>query len=169
MASILKVNTIQDATNSTTAMSVDTAGRVNFPTLPRISVSHSTNGGVSYSTGDQYVDSSTVVHNITAVGITFDGSNGRFTLPVAGDYHVHYFTMAYGGSSVVSEWAIRLNDTNKFRGYVTTNGNYWKHLSCGGIITATAGQYVNVQCTGSGATYESHGGTYSGFSMHLLG
>ena len=34
MASILKVNTIQDATNSTTAMTVDTAGRVLQPTKP---------------------------------------------------------------------------------------------------------------------------------------
>ena len=34
MASILKVNTIQDATNSTTAMTVDTAGRVLTPTRP---------------------------------------------------------------------------------------------------------------------------------------
>ena len=38
MASILKVNTIQDATNSTTAISVDTAGRVTQPALPCWSV-----------------------------------------------------------------------------------------------------------------------------------
>ena len=37
MASILKVNTIQDATNSTTAISVDTAGRVTTPARPAFS------------------------------------------------------------------------------------------------------------------------------------
>ena len=31
MASILKVNTIQDATNSTTAMSIDSTGRITTP------------------------------------------------------------------------------------------------------------------------------------------
>jgi len=34
MASILKVNTIQDATNSNTAISVDSSGRVTTPTRP---------------------------------------------------------------------------------------------------------------------------------------
>ena len=34
MASILKVNTIQDATNSTTAMTIDSSGRVLKPTTP---------------------------------------------------------------------------------------------------------------------------------------
>ena len=37
MASILKVNTIQDATNSTTAISVDTAGRILTPARPAFS------------------------------------------------------------------------------------------------------------------------------------
>ena len=38
MASILKVNTIQDATNSNTAISVDTAGRVTTPARPAFRV-----------------------------------------------------------------------------------------------------------------------------------
>ena len=153
---------------STTAMTIDSGGRINQPTLPRLFVGHTTNGGVAYSVGNQYVDSSTVVHNITAVGITFDGSNGRFTLPVAGDYYVHYFNMAYGDTGVV-EWSIKLNGTIKYRAYHGMDGNRWVNFSCSGIITATAGQYLNCEVTGAGATYEGHGGTYSGFSVHLLG
>ena len=38
MASILKVNTIQDATNSNTAISVDSSGRVTTPSRPAFSV-----------------------------------------------------------------------------------------------------------------------------------
>ena len=34
MASILKVNTIQDATNSTTAMTIDSSGRILTPARP---------------------------------------------------------------------------------------------------------------------------------------
>ena len=37
MASILKVNTIQDATNSNTALSIDSSGRILYPSIPHIS------------------------------------------------------------------------------------------------------------------------------------
>ena len=167
MSSILKVDTIQN-TGGTTGLTIDSGGRVNAPALPRVCVGHSTNNNIAYSVGDNYVTSSTIVHKITPVGITFDGSNGRFTLPVAGDYYVSFFNMAYGGSSAV-EWIVELNDTTKFRAYVTMQGNYWHPFSCSGIISATAGQYINIKNNGAGATHEGHGGTYSGFTKYLIG
>ena len=141
MSSILKVDTIQN-TGGTTGLTIDSSGRVNAPALPRICVGHSTNNQISYSANEQYVTTSTVVNNITPVGITFDGSNGRFTLPVTGDYYVSYFNMALGGSGAV-EWVITLNSTIKFRAYVTSTGNHWQPYSCSGILSATAGQYIN--------------------------
>ena len=111
MSSILKVDTIQN-TGGTTGLTIDSSGRVNSPALPRVCVGHSTNNNNSYSVGDQYVTASTIVNKITPVGITFDGSNGRFTLPVAGDYYVSYFNMAYGGSGAC-EWSVNLNGTIK--------------------------------------------------------
>lgn len=167
MSSILKVDTIQN-TGGTTGLTIDNSGRVNTPALPRICVGHTTNAQISYSVGDNYVTSSNVVNIITPVGITFDGSNGRFTLPVTGDYYVSYFNMALGGSGAV-EWIITLNDTTKFRAYVTMTGSTWHPYSCSGIISATAGQYINIKNNGSGATYEGHGGTYSGFSIYKIG
>ena len=167
MASTLKVDTIAHS-GGTSAMTIDSGGRINQPTLPRIFVSHSTNGGVAYVGGDQYVNSSTVVHNITAVGITFDGSNGRYTLPVSGDYYVSYFNMAYGGSGAV-EWSVKLNQVGKFRSYTQTDGDKWVPYSCSGIVSATAGQYLTIVNSGAGGTSEGHGGTYSGFSIHLIG
>ena len=76
--------------------------------------------------------------------------------------------MAYGGSGAV-EWNVNLNGNVKFRAYKSMQGNYWQPFSCSGIVSATAGQYINIQNNGAGATSEGHGGTYSGFSVHLLG
>ena len=163
----LEVDTIKN-TSGTTGLTIDSSGRVNAPALPRIDVSHSSNNNISYSVNEQYLNASTVVNNITPVGITFDGSNGRFTLPVAGDYYVSYFNMAYGGSGAVA-WVIRLNGTGKFRTYIIMNGNYWHSYSCSGIVAATAGQYINVETEEVGATSDGHGGTYSGFSIYKIG
>ena len=81
MASILKVNTIQDATNSTTAMTVDTSGRILTPARPafraRIAGSSGatgTNGTLVFETEDY------------DIGSNYDTSNGRFTAPIAGVY-----------------------------------------------------------------------------------
>jgi len=167
MSSVLKVDAIQN-TAGTSALTIDSAGRVNAPALPRVSVGHSTNNNLAYSVGDQYVTASTITNRITPVGITFDGSNGRFTLPVAGDYYVSFFNMAEGGSGAV-EWGVYLNGTIKFRSYVSMQGNYWHPFSCSGIVSATAGQYINIQNNGAGANWEGHGGEYSGFSIHLIG
>ena len=76
MASILKVNTIQDATNSTTAMSIDTAGRVTTPARPSWSA-YTT----SHIESSQTIVFDTVVHNI---GSHYNSSNGKFTAPVTG-------------------------------------------------------------------------------------
>ena len=172
MASIIKVNPIQDATNSNTAMSVDTAGRVNFPTLPRVSVTHSTNGTVTYSADDHYVTDSTIQHRITMVGITFGGSNGRFTVPVSGDYALSYFNMINGvasGTGVV-EWNIKKNGSDiLLRAYQAADSSYWSNMGCSGIVSLSASDYITIECGAASASYDGHGGNYSGFSMHLLG
>ena len=51
MASILKVNTIQDATNSTTAMSIDSSGRVSRPVRVGFKIGASTHNQSSNLAG----------------------------------------------------------------------------------------------------------------------
>ena len=46
MTSILKVSTLQDPTNSNTALSIDTSGRVTHPQIPFVNVSFSAGGSV---------------------------------------------------------------------------------------------------------------------------
>ena len=74
MASILKVNTIQDATNSNTAMTIDTSGRVttstNRPAYMARRTSNQSNGIVVFDT---------VLFN---QGSHYDNCNGRFSAPI---------------------------------------------------------------------------------------
>ena len=78
MASILKVNTIQDATNSTTAMSIDSSGRVTTSTNRPAFMARRTS---TQSTGTVVFD--TVMLN---QGSHYDNSTGIFTAPIAGLY-----------------------------------------------------------------------------------
>jgi len=82
MASILKVNTIQDATNSTTAMTVDTAGRILTPARPAFFAFPSANFNSGTGAGTTQVFASTQ-HNI---GGHYSTSTGKFTVPIAGVY-----------------------------------------------------------------------------------
>ena len=49
MASIIKVNTIQDATNSNTAMTIDSSGRITEPQKPSVTVDISSSGYINVS------------------------------------------------------------------------------------------------------------------------
>ena len=77
MASILKVNTIQDATNSTTAMTIDSSGRVLKPTTPHFHVRKS-DGHVGAST--------TIVWNnvVRDTESAYSTSTGKYTVPLTG-------------------------------------------------------------------------------------
>ena len=94
MASILKVNTIQDATNSNTDMSVDSNGRVTYPQHICFSATRMSGSG---SVGVQ----GTIVFNTDYInkGSGFDTSNGRFTAPIAGIYEFQFQGFGAGNTS----------------------------------------------------------------------
>ena len=77
MASIIKVNTIQDATNSNTALSIDSSGRVLTPAKPAFMARRTSQNNAGIVIFD------TAVVN---QGGHYDTSNGRFTAPIAGIY-----------------------------------------------------------------------------------
>ena len=81
MASILKVNTIQDATNSNTAMTIDSSGRVTLPQLIAFMGKKTDTSSVSSSS------STNVTFNLTKLAhASWDGTT--FTAPIAGVYRI---------------------------------------------------------------------------------
>ena len=104
MASILKVNTIQDATNSTTAISVDTAGRVTTPARPSFFAYENSGGNVTAATNT--IPYATTHHN---TGSHYETSTSTFTAPVAGLYYFdHNF---FSGSSTTTRSGYYKNGT----------------------------------------------------------
>ena len=170
MASILKVNTIQDATNSNTAISVDSSGRVNISNVPRISAYHSTNGNLNTTTGESFFQTSVTIRHQT--GITYSNdTNGRFTVPIAGTYYVHFKTIIYDRTV---NYQIRKNDAEVTAGYVAGAGKGWNWLDMSVLDAASASDYYTVivesQSGGSGGHYTGHGGTgHNSFDIVYVG
>ena len=104
MASILKVNTIQDATNSTTAMTIDSSGRILTPARPAFSVKTTNNTRFGTDHSDTSYDVSylsplplfTDAHTTTEINVgsgtlTFPshptvGNYLKYVVPVTGVY-----------------------------------------------------------------------------------
>ena len=90
--STLKVGTIQDHTNSTTAITIDNAGRVLMPAQPSFFAYNLTFG----SSGQYIGTGGTIDHNI---GNHYNSANGKFTAPIAGRYMFIGATQYYSNGS----------------------------------------------------------------------
>ena len=96
--STLKVGTIQDHTNSNTAINIDSAGRVLTPQRPAFSVrlANATDASQDLTTlGDCPFDTIDFqVGNCVAIS----NNVATFTAPVTGIYHIHY-TLSISGAT----------------------------------------------------------------------
>ena len=92
MTSILKVTEIQDPTNSNTALTIDSAGRVSTPVKPFAFVGFpGTDSYVALQTANTIV---TFSHAFVNDGNHYDTSTYKFTCPVAGLYRVEVSTLS---------------------------------------------------------------------------
>ena len=101
MTSILKVSSIQDPTNSNTAMSIDTSGRVTMPNKPFVSAAWNGSSGDVIGGLFRYTAYETADHNLTSGNhrifykndfSMLNTSTGVVTPPVTGIYLIvgHY-------------------------------------------------------------------------------
>ena len=177
--SILKVGTIQDQSNSNTAISIDNSGRVNIPKIPAFqargygtfssSVSPSVNGVTIGSSYD-------VIYNYQSVDvnrdIAFNNSTGIYTVPVAGLYHIQAGVGYKSSSNYLALLLFATSSDHAERGYLKTwANNYNNHTGrhMGGIVQASVGQEFALAMSDSYSNPSNSQISYLWFSAYMLG
>ena len=153
MSSILKVSALQDPTNSNTAMSIDTSGRVTTPARPAFLVHR---GGVSANLTEgndhQILPFNTVEFDI---GSNYNTTNYNYVCPVDG---VYFFALnvRFDGASTggyVRGLIYRGNDAATITGVASQvgdvlhaiTGNHasnYESMVCSGVLLCSAGDIV---------------------------
>lgn len=101
MTSILKVSSIQDPTNSNTALSIDSSGIVTTPARPAFLVRRT--GDITLTEGNdhQIIPFNTVKFDI---GSNYSTTDFNYTCPVDG---IYFFSLSFRADSVASGGYIR--------------------------------------------------------------
>jgi len=155
--------------SDTTGMTIDNSGRVNISNVPRISAYHSTNGNLNTTTGESFFQTSVTIRHQT--GITYSNdTNGRFTVPIAGTYYVHFKTIVYDRDV---NYQIKRNDAEVTAGYIAGGGKGWNWLDMSVTDTASASDYYTVilqSQSGGTAPHTGHGGiAHNAFDIMYVG
>ena len=164
MASILKVNTIQDATNSNTAMSIDSSGRVTTAARPAFSALNTSSVAISGLTALVF---DTATFNI---GSHFELSSGNFTAPVDGIYLFTFKTLLYNmGTGEYFDFYPYINGVQKQRFELTGNGGGHTQFDYSELVQLNANDvfklYGNDRSAGSYSMY----GNENRFTGCLIG
>ena len=174
MASILKVNTIQDATNSTTAMTVDSSGRILTPARPAFRARMSDGTGGAGVTGTLVFETEDF-----DIGGNYDTSNGRFTAPIAGIYWLSFDSLTAtntSGSANASTDVVYVdfqkNGTSieGSRSYAYhTGGNFQTSIVRTDILSLSANDYITVHFGSEHAYFDNNNSYDPVFQGYLLG
>ena len=132
----------------TNALSIDSTGRVLTPARPCFSAYRNTTSGTYYDSGDLVFDATTV-----NVGNCYDTSNGRFTAPITGSYHISCNIGAiYDDTSAnqfsANDWIqlqLRVDGSASNKNpkqYLRINTTFETGFSISHVFYLTAGQYV---------------------------
>tara|TARA_B100000963_G_C22504646_1_gene615439 strand:- start:40 stop:588 length:549 start_codon:yes stop_codon:yes gene_type:complete len=155
----VNTGTIKDSTGNTTAMTIDSVGRVIKPSqISYCVISTAGNQALSASAVVGLVpqspnSSSNGFHNI---GGHFNVSNGTFTAPIAGRYLLHCsYSVWFTGGSLSDGWQIRslLNGSANHDFYHSGgSAGYEGRANATCILDLSVSDYVSFQMQGYGGT-----------------
>ena len=164
MTSILKVSEIQDPTNSNSALTIDSTGRILTPARPAFRV-HGT-----ASVWNNLNPSGTIVSQLTTVeyniGSHYDTSSYEFTAPIAGLYHFSG-RLYVNNAATMSDFWLSVDDagfTAKYYFASQDNDQSDSSVTFAETLQLTANQTVSIKGN-SGQYYP----VYSSFSGYLVG
>tara|TARA_B110000858_G_C17416791_1_gene299265 strand:+ start:18 stop:524 length:507 start_codon:yes stop_codon:yes gene_type:complete len=150
MASTIKVNTIAH-TGGTSAMTVDSTGRLTRNVIPYIYLRGNTSAEVNtHGTVANYTNWS--LEGSALGGMTWGGSNGRITVPVDGIYQLAAKFYLWINNVAAHSIIIKLNDTS-FQEYATDfsatgSGGRTDHtVTVNEILKLTAGDFITFSCS----------------------
>ena len=169
MTSILKVSEIQDPTNSNSALTIDSSGRVLTPARPAWSA-YRTGGAAAQTTQNAYV---TCPWNATTINDgNFNTSTHAYTTPVAGLYHINYsfrLDNADGGSYIIGNIAFDGSSAPNNQAYIIdSNEGTYHSMTYSGIFELSASVAVTNQIYVAGDTSWTMK-NYGQFSGYLVG
>lgn len=165
MTSILKVSSIQDPTNSNTALSVDSDGRVSKPQQIAFLAYKSTGGDTSYSsTTSISADMTSTEFNAGGHYQTSGSDVGKFIAPITGYYFIgcNLFNNTTGTTRVN---LIRESDGLGFAGQSQSSTD--NDINFGSVIYLTANDKVFVRTNYAATIY--HGSGHSYFYGYFIG
>ena len=159
-------------TNNTTAMVVDTTGRVTQPKKPAFQATVNSDAWATLSDNGIVPFNDTTNNNSFDVGGDFDTSNYRFVAPVAGKYQFSFLCYTFNSDNV-NAYDINKNGsalTSSSSGAYTIQGGQASgsvDATISGTVIAdlNASDYIDVRAT-TGSDYY---GTFTHFSGHLIG
>jgi hypothetical protein len=167
----LQVETISH-TNNTTAMTVDTAGRITEPNKPAFQACINNNGWGTVSSGAVMPFDDVSNGNCFDTGSNFNTSSYRFVAPIVGKYLFNAIIYSFDS-----------DDSNAFSFYKngsllipSPSGQYQLQFGKTGttdavitgsvIIDLSASDYIDLRGVGASSDYY---GAYSHFGGHLIG
>jgi len=142
-------------------MRIHKEGYVTKPSQPAFRAHDSNHAQNGFLTFDQIT---------TNVGSHYNGSNGRFTVPVAGTYFFTFYGML-SSSSQNGRVEYYINGSvhssgEHYGGVAYTNGATYNMISCSTVLTLSVNDYVNLNWN---TGYNSMHSYHNGFMGYLIG
>ena len=169
MTSILKVSEIQDPTNSNSALTIDSSGRILTPNKPMILAQGNVESNVVYAHNAPISNWKTSGSGAFAQGITI-ASNTRFTAPVDGKYFFSASVYFNDGNTSCRLQIMQNGSYNNPNGQLCQSGDAAaRNLQVTTILDLSANDYIEI-CNASGGDRTIYNGAQHTYvSMYLLG